>query len=252
MKRTARRILLIFLALIFAASGARLAYQMFQYRAGETAYGQAEALANMPDLAMVPVSETAETPDPYAEALRDLDIDALRAVNSDVVGWITIPDTEISYPLVQGTDDQYYLKHTWNRSASAVGAIFLESESGSDLTDFNTIVYGHRMNNGSMFASLKYFKNQDYWQEHPSVYIFDGNDCYRYDIFAAYEVSTAGDTYRLGFSGDAAKQSYIDYCLGKSLIDTGVTPTVDARILTLSTCTGNGHANRWVVQACIN
>jgi sortase B len=83
------------------------------------------------------------------------------------------------------------------------------------------------------------------------VYIFDGENCDRYDIFAAYEVSTAGDTYQLGFADDASRQSYIDYCLGKSVIDTGVTPTTSDHILTLSTCTGNGHATRWVVQAVL-
>jgi sortase B len=128
MRRKVRLILLVLLGLVFAASAARLVYQLFQYQAAETAYDQAETLANVPDLASVSVPESAdtETPDPYAEAIRDIDLDALRAVNGDVVGWIAIPNTEISYPLVQGTDDQYYLKHTWDRSASVVGSIFLD------------------------------------------------------------------------------------------------------------------------------
>lgn len=81
------------------------------------------------------------------------------------------------------------------------------------------------------------------------MYITDDNGSHKYEIFAAYEVSTAGTTYQIGFSGDASKQAFLDYCLGQSVIDTGITPTVHDKILTLSTCTGNGHATRWVVQA---
>ncbi|MEI3304556.1 MAG: class B sortase, partial [Dysosmobacter sp.] len=81
------------------------------------------------------------------------------------------------------------------------------------------------------------------------LYITDDNGSHKYEIFAAYEVSTAGTTYQIGFSGDASKQAFLDYCLGQSVIDTGITPTVHDKILTLSTCTGNGHATRWVVQA---
>lgn len=86
-------------------------------------------------------------------------------------GWILIPNTVISYPLLQGEDNQYYLNHTWKKWTSAVGAIFMDSQNNPNLTDFNTIVYGHRMNNGSMFASLKNYKKQSYWQAHPCVYI---------------------------------------------------------------------------------
>ena len=83
------------------------------------------------------------------------------------------------------------------------------------------------------------------------MYITDDNGSHKYEIFAAYEVSTTGTTYQLGFSGDASKQAFIDYCLAQSVIDTGITPTVYDRVLTLSTCTGNGHATRWVDQAVL-
>ena len=152
---------------------------------------------------------------------------------------------------MQGDDNEYYLNHTWKKWTSVVGAIFMEYANSPDLSNFNTIIYGHRMNNGSMFASLKYYKDLSYWKAHPYVYITDDNGSHRYEIFAAYEVSVEGDTYRLGFSSDASKQSFIDYCLSQSVIDTGITPTIYDRILTLSTCTGNGHATRWVVQAVL-
>ena len=272
MKRRTRRVLIALLALVFVGSLGMLIYRGMDYREGEEVYAEAETLVELPDLSdlpaptvetAAPAPETPETPeapeapekpvyvDPYADALRNMDFTALREVNSDVLGWIMIPGTPISYPLLQGEDNQYYLKHTWKKWSSAVGAIFLECQNSPDLSDFNTIVYGHRMNNGSMFASLKNYKKQSYWAAHPCVYITDDNGSHKYEIFAAYEVSTTGTTYQLGFSGDASKQAFIDYCLAQSVIDTGITPTVYDRVLTLSTCTGNGHATRWVVQAVL-
>lgn len=257
-----RRILMAVLGLIFIGSVAMVIYRGIQYREGEETYAEAESLVDLPDLTDLPEStleegtEEAEAPqeqtvyvDPYADALRNMDFTALREVNDDVLGWILIPGTVISYPLLQGNDNSYYLNHTWKKWTSVVGAIFMEYTNSPDLRDFNTIIYGHRMNNGSMFASLKYYKKQSYWSSHPYVYITDDNGSHRYEIFAAYEVSTAGDTYKLGFPTEQSKQDFIDYCLDQSVIDTGITPTVYDRILTLSTCTGNGHATRWVVQA---
>ena len=83
------------------------------------------------------------------------------------------------------------------------------------------------------------------------MYITDDAGSRKYEIFAAYEVSTDGSTYQISFSGDESKQTFISYCLDKSVIETGITPTVHDRILTLSTCTGSGHATRWVVQAVL-
>ena len=262
MNKKIRRILMAVLGLIFIGSVAMVIYRGIQYREGEETYAEAESLVDLPDLTDLPEptleepEEETEIPqeqtvyvDPYADALRNMDFTALREVNGDVLGWILIPGTVISYPLLQGDDNSYYLNHTWKKWTSVVGAIFMEHTNSPDLQDFNTIIYGHRMNNGSMFASLKYYKKQSYWSSHPYVYITDDNGSHRYEIFAAYEVSTAGDTYKLGFPTEQSKQTFIDYCLGQSVIDTGITPTVYDRILTLSTCTGNGHATRWVVQA---
>lgn len=91
-------------------------------------------------------------------ALMDIDLEALRSVNEDVVGWIEIPGTELSSPLMQGTDNQYYLSHNWKGEKSGGGSVFLESVNSQDLTDFHTIAYAHRMRNDTMFGTLKYYK----------------------------------------------------------------------------------------------
>ena len=263
-----RLLLIAALALVLAVSVGMLIRQNIQYREGERDYAEAEALVELPDLSQLAPEEPEEPEepaggesapeeeqpvyvDPYADALRNMDFSAQREVNSDVLGWILIPGTAVSYPVVQGTDNDYYLNHTWKKWTSVVGSIFLECRNSRDLRDFNTIIYGHRMNNGSMFAALKNYKTQSYWKAHPYVYLTDDSGSHKYEIFAAYEVSTEGDTYRLGFGSDQEKRAFIDYCLAQSVIDTGVVPRTYDRVLTLSTCTGQGHATRWVVQAVL-
>ena len=274
--KTLRRLLVVLLALVFLGSAGMLVYTQFQYREGDFAYAEAEELVELPDLTELqkepeaepapeePAEAQPEEPDqqeepqqepvyvdPYADALRNMDFAALQEVNSDVMGWILIPYTRISYPLVQGSDNAYYLNHTWKKTSSSVGSIFLECQNSSSLGDFHTIVYGHRMRNGSMFASLKYYDQQSYWEAHPRVYIMNKAGMYTYEIFSAYEAGVTEDTYRLGFGGDTQKQAFLDFCVEKSVISTGIVPTVEDRILTLSTCTGRGHETRWVVQAVL-
>ena len=274
MNRKLRTALIAVLALAFLGSSAMLLYKALQYKEGDQDYAQAEELAGLPDLTELPGlslpepsgSTTASSAtsassepdevapvyvDPYADALRNMDFSALREVSSDVLGWILVPNTRLSYPLVQGSDNSYYLNHTWRKSRNSVGAIFLECQNSRDLSDFNTIIYGHRMNNRSMFGTLHSYQDQSYWAKHPYLYITDDNGSHKYEIFAAYEVSVDGDTYRLSFSSDQSKQAFLDFCLTQSVIDTGVVPTVYDRIVTLSTCTGNGHDTRWVVQGVL-
>jgi sortase B len=262
-----RKPLMLVLALILAFSAFQLVRGGLDYRQGDQDYAEAEALAGLealpglPDPTPVPTAPAAEGEaaapgeppavyaDPYAEALKNMDFAALREVNPEVLGWILIPGTRISYPLVQGADDEYYLNHTWRGSRSAVGAIFVEAQNSADLSDFHTIIYGHRMNNGSMFHSLASYQDLSYWQAYPYVYITDDSGSRKYEIFAAYEAGVTTPTYRLGFSTQIGKESFLEHCTTSSVIETGVVPTVYDRILTLSTCTGNGHATRWVVQA---
>lgn len=269
MNKKVRTVILVILLLVFLGSGIRILYQLFQYQEGDKTYSEAADLVDLPDFSDFPTLSLPETSDgssssvhipeeeapvyvdPYADALRNMDFSALREVNRDVLGWILIPGSNVSYPIVQGSDNSCYLNHTWKKTRSSVGAIFLECQNSRDLSDFNTIIYGHRMNNRSMFGTLSQYKSQSYWANHPYIYITDDNGSHKYEVFAAYEVSVEGSTYQLGFSSDQSKQAFLDFCTAQSVIDTGVVPTIYDRILTLSTCTGNGHATRWVVQGVL-
>ena len=125
----------------------------------------------------------------------------------------------------------------------------MEQTNPEDFSNFNTILYAHRMIDGSMFGLLKYYKKQDYFEKHPYIYVYDNQGSHRYEVFAAYEAAIDSEAYRVGLNQEKTKKNFLKECAGYSVIETGVEPTLEDRILTLSTCTGRGYENRWVVQA---
>ena len=111
-----------------------------------------------------------------------------------MVGWIQIPGTEIDYPLMQGKDNDFYLNNNWRGAKEYVGSIFLEYRNDPDMTDFNTIVYGHNMANGSMFGSLHRYQYDAYPEEHPYVYIVTDAGVLRYEVFSTYNAEVTSPT----------------------------------------------------------
>ena len=100
------------------------------------------------------------------------DFKKLKEENPDTIGWIHIPDTKISYPIVQGTDNDFYLKHDFNGEASVAGSIYLDYESEGDFEGRNNILYGHNMKNGSMFKDIVRYKDPSYFKEHQYFSIY--------------------------------------------------------------------------------
>lgn len=208
-----------------------------------------------PEAEAPPKTETPTQPtptDPVIEELLAIDLDALRHENEDVIGWIHIPGTRISYPLLQWIDNDFYLEHTWTQSSNASGAIFMEYQNKPDFSEFNTIIYGHNMRNGDMFGTLHYYRGPEYLAKRPYVYIVNDEGVLRFDIFAVQSASTQSILYGLGLETDQRKEEFIRFAKDYSLVETEICPTVDDRILTLSTCTGQGHTHRWVVQSVLN
>ncbi|MBQ6720030.1 MAG: class B sortase [Oscillospiraceae bacterium] len=189
-----------------------------------------------------------ETEDPKMEKLKETDLDALRKVNEDILGWIHIPSSKIDYPLLQGEDNEYYLKRTWKGHRNPVGSIFLECRNNPDFTDWHTIIYGHNMSDGSMFATLHRYKKQDYWEKHPYIYIVTDAGVLRYEVFSTYTAKVDSKTYGLSFRQMETREEFLAMTLEKSQIDTGIVPAVTDQILTLSTC-GGGDESRRVVHA---
>lgn len=255
MNRKTRKILTALLSLTFVIGLVGSIFSLLQDREGNRVQQEAEQTAGLHEQAEVApetdVPDPAFPEDPIAEVMARVDLAALQEVNPVVLGWISIPDTVISYPFLQGEDNDYYLRRTWQGEKNTAGCIFLDSEVSPDFSDFSTIIYGHRMRNETMFGTLKYYEDPAYWQAHPSVYIMTEDLVRRYDIFAAYEAETNAICYGLGISGDKVKQAFLDFALESSVIETGVAVSTEDQILTMSTCPAQGYETRWVVQAVL-
>lgn len=228
------------------------AYNLFhiytEYKKGTDEYNHIEQMAvteRAPE-STEEASDTEQGPQPPF----DVDFAALQGVNPDVVGWIYIEALDgISYPVVQGEDNEEYLHTTYEKNYNFAGTIFIDYENSRDFTDCNTLVYGHNMKNGSMFGRLKKFsEDQTTYEKSKYFWIFTPEKDYRYEIISAYTTGVNSDTYTL-FKGPGDEfQEYLDTIKGYSEIETDDTElTIKDRIVTLSTCTGN-DATRYVVQ----
>jgi len=207
-----------------------------------------------PSTEAFPVETTPPTlpPDENIAFLKQLDIPALQKINPEVIGWFYLPDTVISYPLLHAQSNDTYLHTAWDGTPNVAGSIFLETQCAADLTGFNTIIYGHNMRNGSMFAALKDYKKYDFLREHPYIYIVTNDTVYRYAVFSAYEAGIKSATYWLDVKTDAQKQTAIEHYLDSSVWNADLIPSTEDSVLTLSTCTGTGtYETRWVVQAVL-
>ncbi len=170
----------------------------------------------------------------------------LRAVNPDIKGWLKLSAVDISYPLVQGEDNDYYLHKTFEGEDNIAGCLFINYENEPDFTDTNTVVYGHNMRNGSMFGKLKKFREKGVFEKSKYFWIFTPHLIYQYRIFSGMEVAKTGLTYQTEFRGDEYKK-FLQTAFENSLLENSdVSVTEKDRVVTLSTCTGD-EATRFVI-----
>lgn len=184
---------------------------------------------------------------------KNLDWDKLREENEDIYAWIFVPGTGIDYPVVQHpTDDIYYLDHNLDGTKGYPGTIFTQSVNSKDFSDFNTVLYGHDMNDGSMFASLHNFEDREFFEKNRYIYIYTEEGNYAYEIFGAYEFP---DTHLL-YQYDLSTEKGIDEYLGdvhsvrdmNAHFDESIAVTTDSHIITLSTCIDAKPTYRYLVQ----
>ena len=182
------------------------------------------------------VQEVAKVPKNPEKEDFTIDWSALKEKNPEVVGWILIPDTDISYPIVQGSDNSYYLNHTFEKKENYAGAIFMDAGADASFQDRNTIIYGHNVKHGTMFAELEKFKEQAFFEQHPYLYIFTEQQNYRCEIFSMYSTSATSASYRLQYADDADFTSYVDMVRELSDFNRKVSVKGQDRIVSLSTC----------------
>lgn len=174
----------------------------------------------------------------------------LKEKNPDIVGWLTVDGTKIDYPLVQGEDNAYYTTHTAELESSKSGAIFLDRRANGDFTGFNSVLYGHNMKNGSMFADLVKFKDAAYFNSHQTGTLYLMNGTYPLAIIACAVTTSTSGYYDYTPASPAEREAHMAMVLETakfcSYIEQDSPPQ---RILTLSTCSYEGTDTRTVVIA---
>ena len=216
-----------------------------EYKKGSDEY---DALKEFVKAEIPEVEYNEEEPQEPEETKPRIDFAELKAINEDVIGWIEIPDTVISYPIVQGDDDVYYLTHTFNDTENSAGSIFMEALSSPDFTDMHTIIYGHNMQNGSMFGELSEYESPSFLVAHPLIFIDTEEGSHAYKIFSCYVTAADSDSYTIGYKADEMYVNFLKKLKERSSYDTGVEVTKDDPIITLSTCTKSGK-DRYLVHA---
>ena len=246
------------LSLILAAgSGWMLVREIGEYRQGARAYGRLAELVEQPEVEETKSPEDmpsgGEVPgeeiDPVLPAV---DFEGLRETGPDIIAWLNLPGTPVNYPVTQTEDNDYYLNHLHDKSPGKVGCLFADYENSADFSDRNTIIYGHNMRDGSMFAELNHYKEQAYFDAYPRMYLVTPEGGFVCDVFAAFtadpeESGSDASPWRLGFQDDGAYTTWLGKMAERSGVESGVTVTSSDRVLTLSTCAPGG-AKRFVVM----
>lgn len=174
----------------------------------------------------------------------------LRKINPDIVAWIRFKHPKvINYPVVQGKDNSLYLNKSFGENYIKAGTIFVNCDNIPDFKDANTIIYGHNMNDGSMFASLKKYEDHSFYKKHPTFFIYTPDDVrHTYRIFAAGTYladSRPATQYR--FADEADFADLLEEIRAGSLYQTDIPVTTADHIVTLYTCTNVREADRWLV-----
>lgn len=183
-----------------------------------------------------------------------IDFDALTAVNRDVIGWIFIEDTNVNYPLLKGKTNKQYLFQSYEKKYAVAGSIFLDYRCSEDLSDYNTVVYGHNMKNGTMFGKLDKYLKKDYLEQHPYVYLILPDGTWnKYRVFSCYQAEVEGPTYDLPMDTKKKIKSFVSLLKEKNqyAAEKLYTPTGEDRILTLSTCTNDSRNDVRFVVNCV-
>ena len=242
---------LIMLCIAFLGIACFSGYQLFgilaEYHEGTKTYDE---------LSQYVSTDPSTTPDPSDEneefdhsdiVWPEVDFEALKAVNEDIVGWIYLEGTEINYPVVRGDDNAYYLNRLYDGKPNGSGSIFMDYRNEPNFVDKNNILYGHSMNNGTMFTAIKRFKHQEYYDEHPYALLMTPEKNYKVEFFTGYVANVEQDAWNYYFDTDEEFQQWLDSNKSKSNFASDIVPTVDDEILTLSTCTYEFENARYVL-----
>lgn len=181
------------------------------------------------------------------ETLR-VDFEKLKSINSDVVAWIYSPNTVINYPVVQAKDNSYYLTHLMDGTVNKNGCLFIECKNKNPFLDDNTIIYGHNMASGKMFAELLNYRSQDYYNGHKFIYLITEEVTYKMELFTSFTTDPGSDAYTISLGDKNNFASWLRKMAENADFETKMKINTNDRIVTLSTCSYSRKNARYVVM----
>lgn len=198
-----------------------------------------------------------DTLTPTVKTERMIKLEELQKENSDIVAWLEIENTNINYPVLQGTDNSFYMNHNYKKNNSSSGAIFLDKDYSFELPSTNLLIYGHNMKNGTMFRDLLKYQKKSFFDEHPTIRFTTNKEDSIYEIIAVFKskvyYKSEKNVFRYYYFINATNEDefneYVNNAKKASLYDTSKTANYGDTLLTLSTCAYHTKDGRFVVVA---
>ena len=181
----------------------------------------------------------------------------LKKENEDIIGWLEIKDTNINYPILQGTDNEFYLTHNYKKEKVTGGSLFLDKDYDFSIPSSNLLIYGHRNKKGIMFEDLLKYKDEQFYKEHPTIRFTTTEDDSEYEIISVFyskvyyqdEKDVFRYYYFINAEDEEEYNEYLNNSKKASIYDTGKTAQYGDQLLTLSTCEYSQANGRFVIVA---
>ena len=239
-KKTRIAVLILILLLV----GGKLGWDQYEkYQAEQAALILQEQLAEEARLA---AEQAAEEEEPQVSFL-----EVYRQTNPDTVAYLDMPGVSISYPVVQGEDNDHYLHYAFDGSKNYLGSIFLDVANRSDFSDQNTVIYGHNMGKPGMFYELTQYRSQEFLDEHKTFTITLDEQVLTYQIFSIYVTEPDYDYRTVNYPTEEGYQDFLDRIIARSMLASDASVTTADHIITLSTCVYDFNDARMAVHAVL-
>ena len=244
-KKAIVRSLVIIFSAAFLFSGYMLFRTLAEYKEGRDEYDSLLDFSVSTQSAGKDVSVLDETETDFLAP----DYDSLSNINGDYIGWLQVLGTSINYPMIFPPDNDSYLRKTFRGTYGYAGSIFLDHRTGSDYDADHIIIYGHRMNDGTMFSDVRKFLDANFYEEHKTFRIYTKHEILTYEIFAARQVLVTDSCFTFSFSNTEEYSAWLASMSAAGNYTTSLTPDAHMPTITLSTCVYNKEESRNIIQA---